>query len=167
MIRNCNFCATAYHAEARYVNRGQGLYCTQSCASKAQHANRPKPTPNVVCSFCSNSFYKSNSKLKVKSGFHFCTRKCKDSAQRLGGIKEIMPSHYGTAKTEDYRLKAFSFYDPKCRKCGWNQYPQVLEVNHINCDRSNNSIENLEILCPTCHRVYHFTTKTGPWGPKS
>jgi 5-methylcytosine-specific restriction endonuclease McrA len=113
-------------------------------------------------------FYKTLSKVtKIKSGFHFCSRAHKDQAQRIGGIKEIMPPHYGTAKLEDYRLKAFDFYKAECKKCGWKEYPQVLEVNHIDCNRKNNSIENLEILCPTCHRVYHFTTKTGCWAPKS
>jgi hypothetical protein len=164
MNRNCNYCTSPYHAETRYVNRGQGLYCSRSCSSKGNALLR-KPKPNVVCAYCGIDFYKNKSKQNTsKSGLYFCTRKHKDLAQKLGGIPEIMPPHYGTGIAEDYRTKAFLAYPPECRQCGWKEYPQVLEVNHIDCDRTNNDLSNLEILCPTCHRVFHFTTKTGPWG---
>jgi hypothetical protein len=31
----------------------------------------------------------SSRRKKSKSGLHFCSRKCKDEAQRIGGIQEI------------------------------------------------------------------------------
>lgn len=38
-------------------------------------------------------------------------------------------------------------------KCGgvYNNLPLVLEVDHINEDWSDNSLENLQFLCPNCH----------------
>lgn len=42
----------------------------------------------------------------------------------------------------------------KCENCGleeWLGQPINLEVHHIDGDRSNNSFENLQILCPNCH----------------
>lgn len=76
-----------------------------------------------------------------------------------------MPPHYGTStgSCPEYRKKAFALLPNECKMCGWDKYPNVLEVNHIDCNRNNNDIQNLEILCPTCHAVYHFTTKTGKW----
>jgi hypothetical protein len=47
--------------------------------------------------------------------------------------------------------------------CGYDKHPEVLEVNHKDIDRTNNSVENLEILCPTCHEEFHFLTVTGKW----
>lgn len=41
-----------------------------------------------------------------------------------------------------------------CENCGlqeWMGHPINLEVHHIDGDRSNNSLENLKILCPNCH----------------
>ena len=32
--------------------------------------------------------------------------------------------------------------------------PEVLEVGHLDGDRSNNSVENLAILCPNCHKMH-------------
>lgn len=42
----------------------------------------------------------------------------------------------------------------KCENCGiesWLNNPIKLEVHHIDGDRSNNSLENLQLLCPNCH----------------
>ena len=30
----------------------------------------------------------------------------------------------------------------------------MLEVAHLDCDRSNNEMSNLALLCPTCHRMH-------------
>jgi hypothetical protein len=52
-----------------------------------------------------------------------------------------------------YRKLAFAHYDPVCAHCGFG-IPAVLEVAHIDCDRSNNDISNLVILCPNCHKMH-------------
>ena len=42
----------------------------------------------------------------------------------------------------------------KCFECNisqWNNKPIKLQIDHINGDGRNNSLENLRILCPNCH----------------
>jgi len=43
----------------------------------------------------------------------------------------------------------------ECRKCGnsgeWNELPLVLELEHIDGNSENNTLENLQLLCPNCH----------------
>ena len=42
----------------------------------------------------------------------------------------------------------------KCECCGlttWLNQPIPLELHHIDGDRTNNKIENYELLCPNCH----------------
>ena len=53
----------------------------------------------------------------------------------------------------NYRKLAFQHYDPVCAHCGFG-IKDVLEVAHIDCNRSNNNIDNLVILCPNCHKMH-------------
>lgn len=56
-------------------------------------------------------------------------------------------------KRFNYRKLAFEHYDPVCAHCGFG-IPSVLEVAHIDGNRSNNDISNLVILCPNCHKMH-------------
>ncbi len=56
----------------------------------------------------------------------------------------------------NYRKLAFAHYEQLgqivCAHCGFG-IRNVLEVAHLDCDRSNNDVSNLAILCPTCHKM--------------
>ena len=50
----------------------------------------------------------------------------------------------------------------KCECCGlteWLGQPINLEIHHIDGNRSNNSLENLQLLCPNCHSYTPTFTK--------
>ena len=52
------------------------------------------------------------------------------------------------------RLLAEGLKQHKCECCGiteWNGQPTPIELDHIDGNRYNNTIENLRILCPNCH----------------
>ena len=51
-----------------------------------------------------------------------------------------------------------------CEKCGltqWLDLPINLEVHHRDGDRTNNSLENLMLLCPNCHSYTSTFAKKG------
>lgn len=52
----------------------------------------------------------------------------------------------------------------KCECCGlteWLGQPITLEVHHINSDRTDNRLENLQLLCPNCHSYTPTFRKRG------
>ena len=56
-------------------------------------------------------------------------------------------------KRINYRKLAFEKYPQVCAHCGFG-IADVLEVCHIDCQRTNNDVSNLIILCPTCHKMH-------------
>lgn len=53
------------------------------------------------------------------------------------------------------RIRKDNILPYECKNCGvtdsWMNRPLVLELDHINGQRTDNRIENLRFLCPNCH----------------
>lgn len=146
----CNVCGEGfwvYEKDFKKRNESYIPYCSLECRQTISHGSH-------VCDQCGETFTRLKSKMaKSKSGFRFCSRECKDLAQRIGGIEAIHPAHYGTVTgTTTYRVRAFEEYEHKCSNCGYDEYESLLEVHHIDENRANNSIDNFVILCTMCHR---------------
>lgn len=136
----------------RIRRKSVGRFCSKDCASTYHGKTH---SVDVVCKWCSKQFRKRLSNLpKSKSGLYFCTRACKDEAQKLGGIKEIQPPHYGTSTIVDYRAK-FDSEDLVCTRCGYNEFRCAIDIHHIDKNRDNNDIANLVPLCSCCHMSLH------------
>lgn len=109
----------------------------------------------VTCDYCGKHFELTPSKMKKsKNKIFFCCREHKDMTQRLTGNPLIHPSHYlGLDDSKDYRIKMFHLHKKQCMCCGYNKDERMLDVHHKDGDRSNNKIENLEIICVWCHGI--------------
>lgn len=167
MILNCPECDKEFIPPQKELNRGNGKVCSKACgrkrARKVQLNAAKKARIVVFCAYCKKKFTKTASKAKgAKHSIYFCCREHKDLGQRIGYIKEIQPAHYSNV-AKDYRTTAFRGRPNICRKCGYDKIIAVLCVHHIDRDRENNNLDNLEILCPTCHEEEHFIAKDGRW----
>ena len=139
----CPNCNKVFVRQKRLI---KSKYCSRQCKSEYE----VKVT--LCCANCKITFKRFPSKMKSASNnLHFCSRACKDEGQK--NIVEIQPSHYGTGE-ESYRTKAFRSYKPICNRCSFSNI-LALEVHHLDRDRENNEITNLEILCANCHTVAH------------
>lgn len=62
-------------------------------------------------------------------------------------------------KEWNYRKLVITGED-KCEICGYSDRQDALIVHHLNMDRSDNSVENLAIICANCHQCVHkFITR--------
>ena len=65
--------------------------------------------------------------------------------------------------TSSFRERFIKHRGCKCARCGWNhdfgtrsrhnEFMSALELSHINHNHLDMRAENLEVLCPNCHKV--------------
>ena len=162
--RSCVECNSIFHVTPTKIRQGKGRFCSTACAMKNRSTvSKTQHTHNKTCSTCKTTFYRRKSLSPSKSGHYFCSMKCKALAHSLNSdhtILEMLPSHYGTGNSS-YRNFAFKHKKPECESCGYKKIVEVLQVHHKDRNRHNNHIDNLEILCPTCHQEEHFRAKDG------
>jgi len=152
----CEFCKELF-----LTRQGGKLkrFCSSDCWNKAKVNNAQV---EVTCAFCSKTFLKKKSLLKnSKSGLRFCNATCKCNAQKLGGITEIMPFHYGAGDGR-YSCRNIIQEGSECVDCKENRL-YYLVIHHVDGDRSNNDVINLEIVCAKCHTKRHLKNVDGKW----
>lgn len=155
--KNCIVCSNEFSVAKSEVNRGNGKFCSLKC-SGINRTNQSilSHTPNHSCAWCGLKFYRRKSRKFNRSGLNFCSNDHKNQASKLeGGIREVFPSHFGTAVK--YRKIAFAQYPSKCNRCGYNKHKPVLQVHHKDGNNKHNDSSNLEILCANCHMEHHLT----------
>lgn len=157
-LTQCETCQIPLWLPKHLVNSKR--YCSKKCKG----LSRRKRT-NFTCSFCASTFErKLSSAGGSKSGLFFCSRKCKDKAQRIEGIQSIQPGHYGPGNGKRwYRSKALRDYGKVCQRCAYDDYEEMLDVHHKDGNRENNKSENLEVLCVWCHGLETRKIKSHKW----
>lgn len=98
MVRNCDNCSEPYMADNKYLNRGQGLYCSRDCSSEASALRRRTGT-TLPCGNCGKEFYCPSMRVsRSKSGLVFCSKPCVSEAMSSGVI-EFTPGPKPSART--------------------------------------------------------------------
>ena len=117
------------------LKRGK-QYCSATCGNKAR-AGRGATTN---CESCGKEIPLGRKNRPTR----FCSVDCRDQSR----AKEATGRYVGWAKLRD-ALKSDS---KKCQRCGEEEN---LHVHHIDHDSRNNLLENLVVLCQSCHIGYH------------
>lgn len=118
------------------------------CSIKCFHISQEEKV-EVICLDCGKTINKTKSKVKNRN---FCNRSCKENFFS----KENHPLWIGGKFS--YRDRAIKKYGLNCKRgdlCplkNINLPRYMFEVDHIDGNRDNNNIENLQILCIYCHR---------------
>ena len=149
-----NYRYKLFEAQNRDINRGWGKFCSTKNKNIMKASKR---LPNCECATCKKTFYRLPSKLKSKSGLYFCCRACKDESQHMGGVAEVIPTHYGISHRA-YRCLALRYLPHICNRCGYDKNELALIVHHIDRNRHNNDLSNLEIVSANCHLIGHFSS---------
>jgi hypothetical protein len=139
-------CGTPFYLPKHLMKEQR--YCSKNCPDKFKHYY-----VNVTCANCGKVFEKRRSKVKnSKSGLFFCNAQCKQNVKDAKVKEAIKPDHYGTGITV-YRKNAIKHFGAKCKVCGYDTFERMLDVDHIDSNRLNNALENLQVLCVWCHAL--------------
>ena len=127
-----------------------------ACVNASKFTGAIKP-----CGHCGITIYVNKSAAnKSLSGSNFCSRSCATAANNtVYRSKEKHPLWKGG--NNQYRSLAFSKLPNVCNRCGYSEVVDVLQVHHKDRNRGNGVVDNLEILCPTCHALEHFYAGDG------
>lgn len=149
------------HCEREFLVRNDWKEKVTMCSKFCNYEMQDKKI-KLNCDWCKKSFSKQSSKLtNSKSGFYFCTKECKDNAQKIDGLKEIHPNHYKDGYS-NYSERAFKKYGCKCVDCNIT-IKALLQVHHKDGNRENGDIKNLEIVCSNHHALRHMVFRNGNW----
>jgi 5-methylcytosine-specific restriction endonuclease McrA len=147
----CEQCNEEFWKPVPLIRDQKHHFCSKQCADTFKKSFRTIH----ICANCGKEFLLNAHRTNKKNAtvYRFCSRGCKDNAQRLdGSCPEIRPSHYKSGECV-YRKRAFEYYLHKCAYCGYNEIVDILQVHHLDRNRLNGCITNLMILCPTCHAI--------------
>ena len=114
------------------------------CSRKCQSERRRRPKELRNCIHCGNTF------KAIRPHTRFCSRRCGSLHRFIDHVHHIQP------KDAVPRNKML-----KCCRCGFDQYPKILERHHKDRNPKNNSPDNIDIVCPNCHDIDHLLAKDG------
>ena len=111
--------------------------------------NRKHPIIDKECPVCGKNFKTQTHGDKKEK--YTCSYSCSNTYFRSGVDN---PNWRETSSR--YRDKCFEFHKKECVVCSENK---IVEVHHIDEDRTNNKMDNLVPLCPTHHGYWHSRYK--------
>jgi hypothetical protein len=145
--------------------------------------------PNTKCIICGKHVYKRPAEIERNKGRVFCSRSCygiscrkekpcvicstpilagahKKTCSRVCANKHRTGIKYKIKRPKDkvkhYQSLKISLLKKRgkvCERCSYNKY-EILQVHHKDKNKSNNKLDNLELICPNCHSEEHYLEKS-------
>jgi hypothetical protein len=107
------------------------------------------PEPNCICKTCGKPFYTKPALIRLRNGGQHCSRACRFANPDSMVRGERHPAWKGDAAPANTKRERAQRRFPlgPCERCG----KPATDRHHKDADTGNNSPENVQILCRTCH----------------
>jgi hypothetical protein len=121
------------------------IFCSQSCAATFNNKLRNKKHTCLNC------------KKGIDSWKTYCTKQCVNNHKQKVLFERIENSEIGFSEKQLKRY-LISKFGEKCMECDWSRIHPItgkvpVQLEHIDGNSENNTLENLKILCPNCHSL--------------
>ena len=140
----CNYC----HSVLDY-NKRNNKFCSSSCSASFNNIGRKKQ--DVFCNGCNKNLGSRRQNKK------YCSNKCQREFEKKNNIKLWLESGeaiLSSGKNHYVREYIRREQNNQCDICHidpiWNNKSMVFILDHISGDSTNNSRENLRLICSNC-----------------
>lgn len=152
---SCDHCSKPAWKKRSEVNKYKKKFCSIEC-----HRLNQFTLLEVSCSFCQSPVLRQPAVLKrSKNGRAFCNRTCATKFNNTEYKSWEKNPNFKGGKSR-YRLRALKIYGSTCsnsncpiEKAGIEIVENMLDVDHVDSNRDNNDISNLQVLCVWCHAL--------------
>jgi hypothetical protein len=143
---NCKTCGILFKKTLTEYNKTKNHFCSHSCSAKY---NNEKRGIEKYCEVCNKKLITYQKK--------YCSYKCQGEGKTKIIFTKIDNGN-ATLYHVNYRNYLIDKYGEKCMKCGWSETHPItgkvpVQMNHKDGNSENNSLDNLELLCPNCHSL--------------
>lgn len=151
VIKNCNACLKEFYVALYRIETAR--FCSKICQNHKQYKKY-----KFICEGCGKNCETSPSRKNYRK--KFCSLECrehkaKNDKERRKYQKSSALSKRGNVKTRTLRKYISQFKKMQCEYCGYDEYEFCLDMHHLDHDPTNNTPENIGILCCICHRKLH------------
>lgn len=118
-------------------------FCSRSCSASFNNRreNSPKRHPKI------NNLCLNCDKLIIKSYNKYCSKECEANYR----LHQRLSNNPSSRTVKNFLLKTCGHVCNKCKLSEWNGLTIPIELEHIDGNSQNNSLDNVELLCPNCH----------------
>lgn len=145
--KKCPNCSIDFVSNTRQRRK----FCSSSCAASFNNKNRNRKHKEIECLFCKTSSKVSRSNQKFCSLQCSALHKSKENYNKLIDNKLKVSKDYNPSSAKKFILIE---QDCKCSICNmsntWNDKDIIFVLDHIDGNSTNNSRENLRLVCPNC-----------------
>ncbi len=121
-------------------------FCSQSCSAIYNNKLRNKKIKKS-CLNCGEE----------TTNIKYCSYTCGSEYQLKETISKIENGDL-TLDHRQYKKYLINKFGEKCMECNWCEVNEMtgkipVELEHIDGNSENNSLDNLKLLCPNCHSL--------------
>jgi len=140
----CFVCRTPIYRRPGVLKLSGGkAYCSQTCFGASCRLEIP-------CLICQKPILSGANKKTCSRG---CANKSRTGIKYNRGSNRPLKAKVTTSRLLKKRLMVER--GKQCERCLYTIF-QILQVHHRDRNRDNNTLNNLELLCPNCHASEHY-----------